>query len=316
MRRWVMVSELMVLMAVYGRSAAIVTTQSGISQVEVANVRVAESSDAKTDGFVSVFTIWGSQSTPEARTAARSGAHEMAANARIDDKMQFSRTDWTTVLSQASYSITLAPDNVFVRDAVVDFVLPPSYLEVTSTAEIPFNALDTVLLADLRVCFAVACTLSDSHFHLQANLEQSFDTFNWFVDATGDPGLDLTPLQNPTITDVGGGRTNFVRTTNVGFPLFRGHLDLGIVPAGTPLTLEYIMQARARGLGLANIGIASINDPFVLSTDPVQSFDPLTLTVTDAASAVPEPGSWLFCSSGIAILVGSGRVTSRLKRAS
>ena len=170
----------------------------------------------------------------------------MAANARIDDKLMFSRTNFSTVLSQASYSITLAADNLFVRNAVVDFVLPPSYLEVTSTAEVPFIALDTVLLADLRVCFAVACTLSDTRFHLQANLEASYQNFNWAANATGDSSLDLTPLRNSTITDVGGGRTNFLRTTNVAFPLFQGHLDLGVVPNGTPLTLEYIMQARVR----------------------------------------------------------------------
>jgi hypothetical protein len=126
MKRCVTVSKLMLLAAVCSRAAQIVTTQSGISQVEIAGIRVAESSDAKTDGFVSVFALWGTQSTPEARTAARSGSHEMAANARIDDKMQFSRTDFSTVLSQASYSIQLAADNLFVHDAVVDFVLPPS----------------------------------------------------------------------------------------------------------------------------------------------------------------------------------------------
>src|SRR5215475_12222188 len=108
MKRWVVVSELMVLAAVYAQAATIVTTQSGVSQVEIAGIKQVESSDAKTDGFVSVFAIWGTQSTPEARTAARSGAHEMAANARIDDKGQFSRTNFSTVLSQASYSISLA----------------------------------------------------------------------------------------------------------------------------------------------------------------------------------------------------------------
>jgi hypothetical protein len=185
-------------------------------------------------------------------------------------------------------------------------------MEVTSTAEVPFIALDIVLLADLRVCFAVACTLSDTRFHLQANLEASFQSFNWAANATGDPSLNLTPLENPTITDVGGGRNNFLRTTNVAFPLFQGHLDPGVVPAGTPLTLEYIMQACASGLGIANIGIASINDPFLLSTDPVHLYDPMTLTLADAAapSDAPEPGSWLLCLSGVAILV-SGRIGIR-----
>jgi hypothetical protein len=221
MKRWVTVSKLMLVSAVCARAAMIVTTQSGISQVEIANIRVVESSDAKTDGFVSMFALWGTQSTPEARTAARSGSHEMAANARIDDKLMFSRTNFSAVLSQASYSITLAADNLFVHDAVVDFILPPSYLEVTSTAEVPFIALDTVLLADLRVCFAVACTLSDTRFHLQANLEASFQNFSWAANAIGDPSLDLTPLRNPTITDVGGAATISCAQPTLHLPFFK-----------------------------------------------------------------------------------------------
>jgi len=89
--------------------------------------------------------------------------------------------------------------------------------------------------------------------------------------------------------------------------LFQGTLIWVFVPNGTPLTLEYIMQARASGLGDTNIGISSINDPFVLSTDPVQMFDPMTLTVTDVAADVPEPESWLLCLAGLAILVWSKR---------
>src|SRR5215831_4801063 len=99
----------------------------------------------------------------------------------------------------------------------------------------------------------------------------------------------------------------------VTFPLFQDHLDLGIVPNGTPLTLEYIMQARASGLGDTNIGISSINDPFVLSADPVQRFDPLTLTVTDIAADVPEPGTWLLCLSGVAIPVFQRRIRELMR---
>jgi len=311
MKRWVAVSNLILLAAAYARAATIVTTQSGVSQVEIAGIKQVESSDAKTDGFVSVFALWGTQSTPEARTAARSGAHEMAANARIDDKHAFSGTDFSTVLSQANYSIMLAADNLFVHNAVVDFVLPASYLEVTSNVETSTVVLETTLLADLRVCFAIACTLSDSRFHIQANLDASYRSFSWSSSPTGAPGLDLTPFQNPTITNTTTGNT-FLHTTNVAFPFFQGHLDLGTVPAGTPLTLEYIMQARASGRGETNIGISSINDPFLLGTDPVQMADPMTLTVTDGAAATPEPGSWLLCLSGAAILAWSRALRRRL----
>jgi len=52
----------------------------------------------------------------------------MAANARIDDKGRYSRTNFSTVLSQASYSITLAADNLFVHQAVVDFLVSAAKL--------------------------------------------------------------------------------------------------------------------------------------------------------------------------------------------
>ena len=74
----------------------VMTYQSGISQVEIGHVTVAESSDADNNGRVSVFAITGTRTTPEARTAARSSSTEMAANARIDDKLTFSRTDSRT----------------------------------------------------------------------------------------------------------------------------------------------------------------------------------------------------------------------------
>jgi hypothetical protein len=75
------------------------------------------------------------------------------------------------------------------------------------------------------------------------------------------------------------------------------------------------MQARASGLGVANIGISSINDPFLLSTDPVHLYDPMTLTLTPAAAAsdAPEPGSWLLCLAGAAILLGSRKIKSKGK---
>jgi hypothetical protein len=92
----------------------------------------------------------------------------------------------------------------------------------------------------------------------------------------------------------------FLRTTTIDFPAFHGHLDLGLIPAGVPLTVEYQMQARGSGLLLANIGLAAINDPFLLSTDPVQPGVALDLAVAPAAP-VPAPATWMLLLAGLAL---------------
>jgi hypothetical protein len=287
-------------------AAPIVTTyQSGISLIEIGNVKTVESTDAKTDGRVSVFALSGTSTTPEARTAARSSSTEIAANARIDDKMLFSGTDFTTVLSQAAYSIVLAPDTVFVNEAVLDFVLPPAYLEITNNAELPVAELATVMLADLRFCFATVCSSQDAVFHLQADLVGSWRSFATGVNVTGHAQLDLTPLRNPTIADTGA--TGFLRTTTVSFPLFQGHLELGRIPRGVPVSIEYILQARATGRLAGNIGIAAVNDPFLLETDPVLASAPLALTLTprvDPPPQVPEPASTWLVALAVAACAG------------
>jgi hypothetical protein len=299
------------LMAPASAPAAIVTTtQSGTSQVEIDNALVAEQNDAQTDGRVSVFATSGSLTTPEARTAARSSADEIAVNAKVDDKMMFSFTNWTTVLSQSSYTIALEADSLFVNHAVLDFVLPTSYLEVTSHIELPDAALDTLILAELRACFAIACTLNDTKFRLQATLEASYRSYNYVGTPTGDPQLDLSSFSNPTITDTGA--VGDLRTVNVGFASFVGHLELGTIPRDTPFTVEYILQTRASGRGTGNVGIAAINDPFLLDTDPVQASVPLSLVI----EPVPEPGTGSLCLLGLTGLARAARATRRRSRES
>jgi hypothetical protein len=301
MKSWIVVGCL-VLAADYGWAASIVTTQRGTSLVEPGGFPQVQSGDLQTDGFVSVFALFGTNPTfPEARTAARSGLHEMAVNARIDDKFLFSFTGFV-VRSEARYSIGVAPGTVFVDQAVVDFVLPASFLEVSSFVEAPSNELHMIIDARLLVCFDTACGLfDDTRFSFQARLDASFNNFSLDLFVAGDPSLDLTPLQNPTVTDSTAGG---VRTTTIEFPFFQGHLELGSVPTGTPLTLDYEMLAEGFGIAFANVGLAAINDPFLLATDPVQQADPLTLTLTQGPiTPVPAPDAWLLCLTGVAAVL-------------
>lgn len=151
--------------AATAQTGALETVQSGASTVRVNGNIVADDSDAQSDGRVSTVATFGTASTPEVRTAARSAVNgELAANVRMDDKNRFSRTNVTETISAATLSYHSAPDNALLRHASLDFTLPPSFVEVTNFGEVPSNALEMVLFADLRVCFATICSSGDSLF--------------------------------------------------------------------------------------------------------------------------------------------------------
>jgi hypothetical protein len=284
-------------------AAVIRTEQSGSSSIEVGGVEVERSGDAAVDGRVSVFAIEGTFTTPESRTAARASASEIAVNAKLDDKHLFSGTPWTLTLSQAVYTIR-ADSSALVSRAELDFHLPPAYLEVTSNAEFAQSTLEVTLQAQLAVCFQSSCGASDARFFLQDILEASYQSYQHGPNVRGDPSLDLAPLRNPTVTDTGFGQ-GFYRTVNVSFPEFSGHLDLGLVPAGDPITVEYLLQVRASGIGRDNVAIAAINDPFTLATDPVRLGAPLVLSLTE----IPEPGT------AALVAVGGGLLAALRRRA-
>lgn len=258
------------------------TRQSGSSQIGISGTTVVDDHDAQTDGRVSVAAVTGTPPGRQARTAARSGANEMAVNALIRDDF-FSHTDFFT-LSEANYDIEVAPSPIAYR-AQLDFFLPPSYVEVKSNGEEFFNLIRTSMFADLRAFQGPSSSSGDSKFFFQSALEASWADYELSVSAMGDPQLDVTPLDSPIITDTG--TSSFIRTTLVEFPSFVGHLDLGIVPAGVSYTVEYVMQARAEGIVSQCSGIAAINDPFTLDTDPVQMAPTVVLTMIP----VPEPAA-------------------------
>lgn len=293
-KRWLPLLAL--ALAPCASAALIETVQSGHSEIRIEGATVASQSDAKTDGRVSVYAIWGTSSTPEVRTAARSSVTgELAANVRMDDKNRYSFTTVDETISAATLEVHVAPDSVFLRRAELTFFLPPSLLEVTSNAELPDNALEMLIFANLRVCFATICG-GGEQFSFQSILTASWRNYSNSIIATGNPALDLTPLRNPTVTDIGGPGVDFERTTTIDFDAFSGHVDLGLIPPGSPLTVEYQFQARGSGELVTNLGLAALNDPFLLDTDPVQPGPALTLTLLP----VPEPATWLLLLGGLA----------------
>jgi len=297
--------------------ATVTSEQSARAFVSIGGAMADSDSLTVQAGNASALARFGNNVLPEARAAGRSlVGGEMAANVRLDDKSRYSFSVVDFAEGNASYRINVAPDSVYAQRAELDFYLPPSFLEITSNAELPQNGLTMSIRARLTVCFEeLVCTAPESEqFRFEAELAANyFGTGVLDVDVTGAAGLDFTSLQAPTVTDTGNasvGRSQpFYRTVTVNFSDFTGHLDLGEIPPGTPLTIEYDMTARGEGRLIDNIGLAGINDPFILDTDPLPASQAMTLVL----APVPEPGEIALLLTG-GLLVG-GRAWLR-RRAS
>lgn len=263
-------------------AAQVDTMQSASSSVEAQGATQVDDRDTASNGAASSQALWSGNTNNHARTAARSRSSEIAANARVFQETGFNFVDYDLAISQANYTIS-ATGALAPRQASFDFFLPPSYLEIVSNAETYFHQLNATLLAELRVCFATSCSLGDRHLYVQADLDATYREHNVSVQASGNPALDLSPFLNATISDSGIG--GFTRTRLIEFPAFSGHLDLGHVPAGVPITVDYVLQTRAWGTVAFSSAIAAINDPFFLDSDPITGGVPLVLTL----APVPEP---------------------------
>ena len=238
-------------------------------------------------GSVGSQAIAGGSPITELRTAGRVHSGDIAANARLDDHMRFAgiTVDQNNDYSSATYTGNLVWQSGGPAPAHGTFYLPASYLEVTSFIEAPDAVLNAQISASLHLECASCPT--QSPFYFQALLTASFTGFSQSVQATGGAGVDVTPLENPVITDTiydFGGR----RTTNILFPAISGAFDLGMVsPIATP-AFHYSLIASVWGTSALNVGIASINDPFFFESDPVQSGAPVVIDGAEAAA--PEPG--------------------------
>lgn len=295
MRRISVTVLISLLAAAIAAHAATVTYQSATSTVQSNNVLQVDQSQAALEGRADSQGIWpGSPTNAQARTAARSRAAEIGANAMILDTA-FTRLPFDEVISAATYNVSISAEFVN-RNASIEFYLPPSYLEVLSNGELPTNEMEVLIYATLAVCYTTSCLSADQRFLFQAIASASANNQTHSVIAHGDPTLDLTPLQNPTVTFTPG----FLSTYLIEFPEFFGTLEIGNIPAGSPLRVEYQIQARAKGLAVYNHAIAAINDPFTVTTDPIRQGTPISVTFTDSAvDPVPEPSSALLLLAGV-----------------
>lgn len=308
------------LLAAAPAEATVTNAQSADAGVIVNGRMVANDRQTAESGNASALARFRTIRSAEARGAGRSSVRgEIAANVRLDDRRTYSFLD-VDALGNSGYSISVEPDSVFVRRATFDFALPPSFLEVTSNAEFPDNLLEMSISATLRACYEVSfCAVtSENLFSFKARLRANYLGIESLdIDVSGAAGLDLGALRTPVITDTGNapvaGSTPFFRTVTVDFSAFTGQIDLGELPVGTPLTIEYDLRTRGLGQLIDNIGLAGINDPFVLDTDPLPPgrAPSLTLTPVDMPVHVSAPGPLALVGLGLGALMWMRRPGQR-----
>jgi len=255
---------------------------------------------------VSSQALSGTFATPEARTAARVNGSEIAVNARLDGKQLFSQTNIDTDQSSAVYSAVLTNLGGTAQDILLNFFIPPSYVETTMNGElrqISVNPFIDAFIDVARCTSFTSCDPGTQIFMFQAFLDSTYasQTEGDVVDAP--PGLDVSALRNPTITDTSDRIGPYHHTVHMGFNAYSGTLDLGTLSSGQFMQFTYTMQARVNGVAASTVGIASINDPFFFDTDPVQPGSPISISSVDVTATAPEPSAFLL--AGAALTAGA-----------
>ncbi len=233
--------------------------------------------------YASSQALAGLTTTPEARTAARVSSAAIACNSRLDDKFFFSFIHDAESASTAAYGVTLTKLGGAPERVLAHFLLPPSFVEIVSYNEVP----------DARIDAGMSAVINNlpTDFEFRARITGSFQSESHNFYAAGQPGLDVSPLLNPTFTDTIMGD---FRTTRLEFPSFVGTLDLGILFAGQSLVFDYRLDTFVDitvpdGALVGHVGIASINDPFFFDGDPVTPGIPVIFEFVSAS--VPEPST-------------------------
>lgn len=269
-------------------------------------------------GFKSLVTR-GASNAAHAITAARSSDADIVANAKIDARSAFSSDSYSVVRSTATMSVNLLSSfNELSRtgeDVFMSFLIPPSFLELSVTGELPSIAMQARLRAhieiDSEVLFDFEAALVGS-FANAPSLSQSFF-------AQPDAGI-AAPLAVATVTEAGGapgcGTFAGACTYLYEFPAITGTLSLGFFPAPiSPFapsfarTVTYTLFTEVAGDAKFTGAIAALNDPFVFSGDPVQG-----VLNQFTATPVPLPPALLMCVSGLGFLSIVGRRRKRYER--
>jgi hypothetical protein len=191
------------------------------------------------------------------------------------------------------------------------FVLPSLLLEFSDNVErlgaggLPVGG-DMFTQLQATICVRNVGGPQSCLFELVARLDGHFGAETLSVNATtSDPALDLGAFENQAPSIVA---DFFKRTATWEFGTFEGDLDLSAFTGGV-IEVNYEMVAFADGRAAITTAAASINDPFLFTTDPTLAA-PITFDfIAGQPSAVPAPGGLPLLAVALGAVVAARRLT-------
>jgi len=252
-------------------------------------------------------------------TAARATPTDFATNAKIDAREHLTRplVDYAKVESVAHYGASLFNDRPVANFKLgMEFVIPPSFMELTLSSEFPGLSMSSsidafITLTRLPLPGSGGTPITSDLFRFHADVSGSFasgPTFSTSMALT--PGVSLVTFASPTVTITnasggpGCGEFQAQCTFLYEFDELAGAIDLGVLSPGEAIAINYFMTANVAGPAMFSGAIAAINDPFFFSGDAVT---PVARPAFVELAAVPLPGSAALLGSALLLAARASR---------
>ncbi len=290
--------------------------------IEVDGVEIARRDLRITNGPSESTVTEGAFLDPlEARASGRADDLTITANAEYDIRdFNVPGDGFTSVRSSAETIIEGV--SLTGGDVVVDFFLPPGFVEIRTQGEAsPGQFLQSArIFANLLFCFPTCLDTSGDLIYLDVLLSGDWFAQVLFVDVRSTlPGpfpfggpptaLDLSPLDHLDVTvtepqtPLGLPLRNFLWE----YPAFSGVVNVGPVPSGVPFELRYLVEAQVTGNSPVSGAAAAINDPFGARQLPLVTIDQAGSVPGPGPRGVPEPGTAVLVLIALGLASVAGR---------